>query len=62
MGETLPFLIYRNGKALSRFFRRSKSFGDFRRRHFWVRTCTVAELRIGVSKRLVGVHDLVGGQ
>jgi 2,3-dihydroxybenzoate decarboxylase len=56
LGEALPFLLWRNEQALSRFPAMPRKFGDYLRQHFWVTTsgafqhsaltCAIAELGI----------------
>lgn len=63
LGESLPFLTWRNEKALSRFPGVPRAFSDYMRHHFWVTTsgafqhsalmCTIAEL--GIDRVLFSV-------
>ena len=61
LGEALPFLMWRNEKALSRFQGIPRTVSDYMRQHFWVTTsgafqhsaltCAIAEL--GIDRVLV---------
>lgn|SRR5262245_8123898 len=63
LGESLPFLMWRNEKALSRFAGIPRAFSDYMRHHFWVTTsgafqhsalmCSIAEL--GIDRVLFSV-------